>query len=71
MSTVAALGPAAQVEGFVLAGVTVLDTDVDGPDGALDRLPEDAGLLLLAASATEALAPRLRERPRLLWVVLP
>ena len=71
MSGVAALGASVAVEGFVLAGVTVLPTDRDGPDAALDELPADTALLLLDAEAAEALAERLRQRPRLLWTVLP
>ncbi len=71
MSGVVALGAASRLEGFVLAGVTVLSTDDAGPEAAWDRLPDDTALLVLTPAARAALADRLRERPRLLWTVLP
>jgi hypothetical protein len=71
VSGVAAVGASTEVGGFVLAGVTVLPTDDDGPEAAFARLPPDTELLLLDAGAAAVLADRLRERPRLLWVVLP
>jgi vacuolar-type H+-ATPase subunit F/Vma7 len=71
MSRVVALGPAAKVAGFALAGATVLETDEEGFLGAWQRLPEDTGLLLLTPEAAEALKERLPQRERLLWVQIP
>lgn len=71
MSRVVAVGEWARVAGFVLAGVTVLATDRDGPDGAWARLPDDTGLAILTPDAAEALEDRLAERPRVLWTVTP
>lgn len=71
MSRIVALGESTRVAGFALAGVTVLETDVDGVDGAWRGLPDDTGLLLLTPAAAEVLRERLAERYRLLWAVLP
>lgn len=71
MSRIVALGEAARVAGFALTGVTVLETDEDGPEAALERLPEDTGLLLLTQAAAGAVQERLAGREHLLWVVLP
>jgi vacuolar-type H+-ATPase subunit F/Vma7 len=71
MSRIVALGAAARVAGYVLAGVTVLETDEDGPLAAWDRLPDDTGLVVLTPDAADALAERLTHDDRLLWTVLP
>jgi vacuolar-type H+-ATPase subunit F/Vma7 len=68
---VVALGSAAHVTGFAVAGVTVIDTDDGGPAAAWDRLPADTGLVILTSDAARVLADRLAERPRLLWTVVP
>lgn len=72
MSAVVAIGEPARVDGLVLAGVRVVHAP-QAPDvlAAWDDLPADVGLLVVTSQAAEALRPRLPERPRLLWVVLP
>lgn len=71
MSRVVALGETGRVEGYALAGVTVLTTDRDGVERTWHRVPDDTGLLVLTPSAAEALDERLASHPRLLWTVIP
>lgn len=71
MSRVVALGESARVRGFVLAGVTVIETDQDGPEAAWEDLPDDTSLLVLTSAAADALGEDLKARPRLLWTVMP
>ena len=71
MSRVVALGASARVRGFALAGVTVLETDEEGPESAWSRLPEDTALVLLTEDAASVLEDQLAERSRLLWTVIP
>lgn len=71
MSRVVALGRSARVEGFALAGVTVLETDEGGAEAAWSRLPNDTGLLLLTSDAADELRDRLEERARLIWTEIP
>lgn len=71
MSRVVAIGDAARIAGYALAGVTVLATDQDGIDAAWQRLPDDTGLVVLTPAAAEALESRLAQRARLLWTVMP
>lgn len=71
MTTVAAIGEGRLVEGFGLAGVTVLAADDPaGWRAAWDDLADDVGLLLLTASSRRALADRLDDRGDLLWTVV-
>jgi vacuolar-type H+-ATPase subunit F/Vma7 len=72
MSRLVVLGDPTWVEGFVLAGATVLPaTDADGVRAAWDGLPEDAAVLVMTADAAKALGDSLEERPYLLSVVIP
>lgn len=72
MSRLVVIGDPVWVEGFVLAGATVLPaTDPDGVRAAWDGLPEDAAVLVMTADAAEALGDALEERPYLLSVVIP
>ena len=71
MSRIVVLGESARVAGYVLAGVTVLETDEDGAEAAFDRLPDDTGLVVLTPDAASPLQERLAARPRLLWTVMP
>ncbi|MFP4634418.1 MAG: hypothetical protein ACLFRD_01035 [Nitriliruptoraceae bacterium] len=71
MSRVVALGETSRVEGYALAGVTVLATDRDGVDRAWQRVPDDTGLLVLTPTAAADLEARLASRPGLLWTVIP
>ncbi len=70
MSTIAVLGERHRVEGFALAGATVLDAaDADSVRDAWKRLPDDVAVVVLTPAAAEALAQVVQERP--LRVVLP
>jgi vacuolar-type H+-ATPase subunit F/Vma7 len=72
MSRVVVLGDPIWVEGFALAGATVLPaTDPVSVREAWSVLPEDTGVLLLTADAAEALGDALEDRPYLLPVVIP
>jgi len=68
----AAIGEHVRVAGYALAGVEVLAAE-DGRAAlaAWERLADDVVCLILSPSARAALGPRLAERPRLVWTVLP
>jgi vacuolar-type H+-ATPase subunit F/Vma7 len=71
MSRVAAVGSWAELAGYALVGVEVVDAS--GPDAvrrAWEELPEDVGLVLLTAEARRSLPDELLPRERL-WVVTP
>ena len=71
VTTVAAIGEGRLVEGYGLAGVTVLAAD--DPAGwlaAWDELDDEVGLLLLTADSRRVLADRLGGRDDLLWTVV-
>jgi vacuolar-type H+-ATPase subunit F/Vma7 len=70
MSTIAVLGEQHRVEGFALAGATVLDAaDADSVRDAWARLPDDVAVVVLTPAAADALEDVVQERP--LRVVLP
>jgi vacuolar-type H+-ATPase subunit F/Vma7 len=72
MSRLVVVGDPIWVEGFALAGATVLPaTDADAVRAAWEALPEDAGVLVMTADAADALGDALPERPYLLSVVIP
>ncbi len=72
MSRVAAIGEAARVTGYAMAGVKVLPAaDPAAARAAWDGLPDDVGCVLLTPSARVALAGRLDERPDVIWAVIP
>ena len=72
MSRVVVLGDPIWVEGFALAGATVLPaTDPDAVRAAWADLPADTGVLVVTADAAEALGGALEDRPYLLSVVIP
>jgi vacuolar-type H+-ATPase subunit F/Vma7 len=72
MSRLVVLGDPVWVEGFVLAGATVLPaTDAAEVRAAWDGLPEDAAVLVMTPDAAEALGDAAEERPYLLSVVIP
>jgi vacuolar-type H+-ATPase subunit F/Vma7 len=71
VNRVVVLGEATRVTGFVLAGVTVIETDGGGAEAAWQRLPDDTGLVVLTPAAADELADRLTHGGRLLWTVLP
>lgn len=72
MNRIAALGAAADVDGFALAGaLVVVAEDDESIDAQWDTLPNDIAVLILTATAEARLAVRLQERRRLLTVVMP
>jgi len=69
---VVAIGEAARLQGFALAGVAVRAAEDDGAANAeLDRVERHVGLLILTPRAGHALRERLVEREDLVWVTLP
>ena len=65
-----AIGEAAQLLGWALAGVELLEpTDADEVRAAWSALDADVGLVVLTADARAALSAHLDREP--LWVVLP
>jgi vacuolar-type H+-ATPase subunit F/Vma7 len=71
MSRVAAVGSWAELAGYALVGVEVVDAS--GPDAvrrAWEALPTDVGLVLLTPEARRSLPDPLLPRERL-WVVTP
>jgi vacuolar-type H+-ATPase subunit F/Vma7 len=72
MSSVVALGEIDALEGFVLAGVTVVTAATDAEiSTAWQGLDTDVGLLILSVHAAQVLEPVLAERPDVLTVVAP
>ncbi len=72
MGTVVALGHDRALDGFALAGVSVIRAD--SPAAARDAwkgLPEDVALVILSPDAAAALAEQRAERPDVLTVVTP
>jgi vacuolar-type H+-ATPase subunit F/Vma7 len=69
---VAAIGNHVRLRGYALAGAE-LHTAAGEEDLAAcwERLPEDVAFLVLTRGAHAALAERLRERPELVWAVVP
>ncbi|RLE20889.1 MAG: hypothetical protein DRJ50_10030 [Actinobacteria bacterium] len=72
MSTVVALGSSHELEGFALAGVTVIEakTDTELID-AWRCLDSDVGLVIFSAPAELALQQFLDERPDVLTAAMP
>jgi vacuolar-type H+-ATPase subunit F/Vma7 len=72
MRRIVVLGEAYRVRGFRLAGATVIEaggaTEVAA---AWSALPPDTALLILTADAARVVRPRLEERPRMVWAVMP
>lgn len=72
MSRVAAIGADVWLAGYALAGVEVLAADdAAAAIAAWERLPDDTACLILTAGARAAIGPRLAQRPRLVWAVVP
>jgi vacuolar-type H+-ATPase subunit F/Vma7 len=72
VSRVVAIGERELVDGYGLAGVQVLPAaDPTSVRRAYAEVEGDAGLLILTRAAEEALAARLADARRLVWVVLP
>jgi vacuolar-type H+-ATPase subunit F/Vma7 len=72
MGAVVAIGETHEVQGFALAGVSVIvaTTDTEISEAWRHLAPETA-LAILTARAAAALEPRLTERPDVLTVVMP
>ena len=72
MSSIAAIGAGRAIEGFVLAGASVIiaetDEDVRASWNALDP---DVGLVILTPAADLALQSHRINRPHTLTVVMP
>jgi len=72
VSRVVAIGERELVDGYGLAGVQVLPAgDATSVRRAYAEVEDDAGLLILTPAAEAALAARLADASRLVWVVLP
>jgi vacuolar-type H+-ATPase subunit F/Vma7 len=72
VSRVVAIGEKELVDGYGLAGVQVLPAaDATSARRAYAEVEGDAGLLILTPAAEAALAARLADVRRLVWVVLP
>ena len=72
MGSIVALGSTHQIDGFALAGVNVVPARTDAEvTRAWEALGDDVGLVILSASAADALRTALTERPDLLTVVMP
>ena len=72
VGTVVALGSGHTLDGFALAGASVVSARTDGDVlCAWDSLGEDVGLVILSAEAALALDAHLQNRPDVLTVVLP
>ena len=72
MSTVAAIGETHELEGFALAGVTVIATTTSTQViDAWQNLGSNVGLVILSPAADQTLHPMLAERPGTLTVAMP
>ncbi len=72
MSTVVALGADDRLDGFALAGASVIATTTDEEvRGAWDRLASEVRLVILSADAARVLEPVLGDRADILTAVLP
>jgi vacuolar-type H+-ATPase subunit F/Vma7 len=69
---VVAIGEAARLAGFALAGVDVRAAEDEvSANRELDRLEEHVGLLIITPAAGHALRERLAKREDVVWVTLP
>ncbi len=72
MSTIVALGEDDRLDGFALAGASVIVASTDeGVRSAWDGLGSDVGLVILSARAADVLETLLGERSDILTTVLP
>ena len=72
MSRAVAIGDERRLGGFALAGVEVVPAAGAGEAAAAwEALDDDVALVVLDPQAYPALAPRLAERPMVVWAVLP
>ena len=72
MSQVVAIGEEALLDGYALAFAEVIAAaSPSAVREAWGSLGPEVELVILTPAAHEALAPRLRGEPRVMWVVLP
>ena len=72
MGTVVALGSGHALDGFALAGASVVNvTTDDNLVRAWEALGEDVGLVILSPEAGRILDSHLQNRPDVLTVVMP
>ena len=72
MSRAVAIGDERRLGGYALAGVEVVPaTGAGDAAAAWEALADDVALVVLDPQAYPALAPRLAERPMVVWAVLP
>ena len=72
MSRAVAIGDERRLGGYALAGVEVAPAaDAGDAAAAWQALADDVALVVLDPPAYAALAPRLDERPNVVWAVLP
>ncbi len=72
MSKIVALGDDDRLDGFALAGATVVTATTDDElRAAWSALDSDVGLVILSTHASEVLEPLLGGRTDLLTAVLP
>ena len=72
MSRIVALGDDDRLEGFALAGASVIAASTDDEiRQAWERLDPDVGLVILSVGASRVLESRLDERSDVLTAVLP
>ena len=72
MPRVAAVGEEVRLRGYALAGADLhAAAGEEQLAAAWERLPDDVACLVLTRAAHTTLAARLRERPDLVWAVVP
>ena len=72
MSTVVALGETHELQGFALAGVTVVAATAEVElSTAWQQLGSDVGLVILSPLAARVLESDLADRPDILTAVMP
>ena len=72
MGTVAAIGAEVSLRGYTLAGAELhAAVGAEELTAAWERLSDEVACLVLTVAAHEALAPRLPERPDVVWAVVP
>jgi hypothetical protein len=71
VSSAVAIGDARRLAGYALAGALVVPAAPEEAIAAWESLPEEVALVLLSPDVEPVLAPRLGERPEVVWAVLP
>jgi vacuolar-type H+-ATPase subunit F/Vma7 len=72
MSRIFVLGEEVHVRGFSLAGAAVRPaSSPDEVTAAWEEIEDDTALLIMTRSAADVLSGRLKERPWMVWTVMP